>query len=150
MAFTVTSEDQRCWRAEHLLPRDGVVHHTGVVPYIWGLHFSDVQTPSLLRDKSTAVLLDKERVFIEDPCKCQLWKGQWNTFYCSTHLLSLLVHWPIQFKSIQSNWWLNCEGKVKSFQFSNFREKSFQHTVYQKLGHVCVMSVAETADSTVA
>lgn len=73
-AFTITSEDQRCRRAQHLLPCDSVVNHTGVVANIWGLHFGDVQASSLLRDESTTVLLDKMWVFIENPCKCQFWR----------------------------------------------------------------------------
>lgn len=72
LVFTITSEDQWCGRAEDLLPCDSVVNHTGVVAHIWALHFGDVQASCLLRDESPTVLLDKVRVFIEDPRKCQL------------------------------------------------------------------------------
>lgn len=70
--FTVAPEDQRCGRAEHLLPGDGVVNDAGVVADIRGLHFRDVQAAGLLRDESTTVLLHKVWVFVEDPGKCQV------------------------------------------------------------------------------
>ncbi len=92
-AFTVTSEDQWCRRAEHLLPCDSIVNLTSVVANVWALHFGDVKTPRLLRDESTTVLLDKVWVFIEDPSKCQLWNAKennlteqlWSTVTCSKH-----------------------------------------------------------------
>lgn len=70
-AFTVTPEEQRRRRAEHLLPGDGVVHHAGVVSHVGGLHLGDVQAPRLLRDEPAAVLLHELRVFVEDPRKRQ-------------------------------------------------------------------------------
>lgn len=70
--FTITPEDQWCWRAENCLLCDSVVNHTGVISHIRGLHFGNVQTPGLLRNKSSTVLLDRVWIFIENPCKCQL------------------------------------------------------------------------------
>lgn len=92
MALTITSEDQRRRRAEHILPRHSVVYHAGVVANICGLHFRDVQTPRFLRDKAATVLLDKMWVFIEDPRKRQLYNrsSKWfklrvSTVTCSGH-----------------------------------------------------------------
>lgn len=70
--LTVTAEHQwRGWTLNSGL-RDRVRHHAGVVANVWGLHFSDVQVPCLLRDKATGVLLHEGRVLIEDPGKYQI------------------------------------------------------------------------------
>lgn len=73
---TVTSEDERCRRAEHFVPGHSVVDHTGVVANVGALHLGDVQTPCFLRDEATAVLLDETRVLVEDPGIRQLWVAE--------------------------------------------------------------------------
>lgn len=76
LAFTITSEDEWCRRAEHFVPGHSVVDHTGVVANVGALHLGDVQTPRFLRDEATTVLLDETRVLVEDPGVRQLWVAE--------------------------------------------------------------------------
>lgn len=71
--FTITSEDEWCWRAEHFVPRHSVVNHTGIIAHVRALHLCDVQTPRFLRDKASTILLDEMWVLVEDPGIRQLW-----------------------------------------------------------------------------
>lgn len=70
--FTVGSEDERRGRAEHFVPRHGVVGHAGVVANVGALHLGHVQVPRFLRDEATTVLLDEIWILVEDPGVRQL------------------------------------------------------------------------------
>lgn len=70
--LTICPEDERSGGAAHSLPGDAVHHDAGVISHVGRLDFSDVQVPSLLRNKAAIVLLDEVSVFIEDPRKCKV------------------------------------------------------------------------------
>lgn len=53
---------------------DAVHHYTSVVTHIRGFHLGNVKVSRLLGDETSIVLLNKVRVFIEDPCISKVWK----------------------------------------------------------------------------
>lgn len=70
--LTICPQDQWRGRAQHFDLCNAIYHHACVVPYIRRFYFSNVKVPSLLWDKTSAVLLDKVWVLIEHPGEMQL------------------------------------------------------------------------------
>lgn len=71
-SLTICPEDERSGGAAHSLPGDAIHHDAGVISHVGRLDFSDIQVPSLLRNKAAIVLLDEVSVFIEDPRICKV------------------------------------------------------------------------------